>query len=131
LYADDISMQVLITGESRLLDSKQLEGFFVEWVKDDPVKTSEVRKDRWVNAAMMLNNSFAISNMQRHGIGDHDQRAKLKNDALLSRINPEAAENFGYFSDFMVGLGEEVTESAFQDDMEDYLARFFELILRF
>lgn len=131
LYADDISMQVLITGESRLLDSKQLEGFFVEWVKDEPVKTSEVRKDRWVNAAMMLNNSFAISNMQRHGIGDHNQKAKLKNDAFLSRIKPEAAENFGYFNDFMVGLREEVTESAFQDDMEDYLGRFFELILRF
>jgi hypothetical protein len=131
LYADDISMQVLITGESRLLDSKVLEGFFVEWVKDEPAQTSDARKNRWVNAAIMLNNSFAVSNMQRHGIGDHDQKAKLKNVAFLNRIRPEAAENFSYFNDFMVGLREEVTDAEFKDQMEDYLARFFELILRF
>jgi hypothetical protein len=128
LYADDISMKVLVNGESVLFDSKQLEEFFVEWIKEEPVKTSAARRDRWLNGAMMLSNCFALSNMQRHSIGDNKLRAKSKSDTFLRRINPEAAEKFSYFNNFMVGLKEQVTDTEFIEEMEEYLERFFEVI---
>ncbi len=127
LYADDITMKIL-TAERGLFDPKQLEEFFVEWVKEDPVKTGVERRDQWVNAGIMLNNSFALSNMQRHQINDGDRRAESKSGLFLGRINREAAREFGYFNDFMVGLKEHVTESEFQQEMREYLARFYEVV---
>jgi hypothetical protein len=128
LYADDISMKVLVNDESGLFDSKQLEEFFIEWIKEDPVKTSAARRDQWVNGAMMLSNCFALSNMQRHSIGDNKLRAKSKNDTFLRRINPQVAEKFRYFNDFMVGLREQVTDTEFIEEMEEYLENFFEVV---
>jgi hypothetical protein len=128
LYADDISMKVLVNGESGLFDSKQLEEFFVEWVKEEPVKTGAARRDQWVNGAIMLSNCFALSNMQRHSIGDNKLGAKSKSDTFLSRINPEAAEEFRYFNNFMVGLREQVTDTEFIEEMEEYLESFFEAV---
>ena len=128
LYADDISMKVLVNGESALFDSKRLEEFFIEWIKEEPVKTSAAQRDRWVNGAMMLSNCFALSNMQRHSIGDYKLRAKSKSDTFLRRINPESAQKFGYFNNFMVGLKDQVTDTEFIEEMEEYLERFFEVI---
>jgi hypothetical protein len=124
LYADDITMKIL-SGDNGLFDPEQLEGFFVEWIKEEPVKTGVNRRDRWVNAAIMLNNSFALSNMQRHNISDENQRAKSKSKVFLSRISSNAAKEFPYFNDFMVGLREQVTDSEFEKQMKEYLARFF------
>jgi hypothetical protein len=76
----------------------------------------------------MLNNSFALSNMQRHGINGHEKRAKSKSDAFLSRINQEAAKEFNYFNDFMVGLKEKVTEAEFLQEMKEYLTHFFQVV---
>lgn len=128
LYADDISMKVLVNGNSGLFDSKQLEEFFIEWIKEEPVKPSAARRGQWVNGAMMLSNCFALSNMQRHDIGDDKLRAKSKSGTFLRRINPEAAQKFGYFNDFMVGLREQVTDTEFIKEMEEYLERFFEVV---
>jgi len=127
LYADDITMKILAT-DNGLFDPKQLEGFFIEWIKKEPVKTDVNKRDRWANAAIMLSNSFALSNMQRQNINDHDRRAKLKSDAFLSRISREAAKEFSYFNDFMVGLKDQVTEAEFQQEMKEYLARFFQVV---
>jgi len=129
LYADDISIKVLASGENRIFDPTQLGGFFAEWIKDEPVKTEDTLKDQWVNAAIMLNNCFAISNMQRHNIPDYDHKAKSKNDTFLSRINPNAAKKFSLFNNFMVGLREQVNEDEFQREMEEYLEGFFEIVL--
>jgi len=127
LYADDITMKVLAT-DNGLFDPGQLEGFFVDWIKDKPARTGVSKRDRWVNAAIMLNNSFALSNMQRHSINDHEKRAKSKNDAFLNLINQEAAKQFSYFNDFMVGLKEQVTEAEFRQEMEEYLTHFFQVV---
>jgi hypothetical protein len=129
LYADDISIKVLTSSENRILDPTQLGGFFVEWVKDEPVKTGDMLKDQWVNAAIMLNNCFALSNMQRHNIPDYDQKGKSKNDAFLGRIIPDAAKKFSLFNNFMVGLREQIGEDEFQREMEEYLEGFFEIVL--
>jgi hypothetical protein len=127
LYADDITMKIL-TSESGLFDPEQLEAFFVEWVKEEPVKTEMEKRDRWINAGIMLNNSFAISNMQRHDIKEGDHRAEFKNARFLNQINPQAATEFAYFNDFMIGLKEHVTESEFKQEMKEYLERFYEVV---
>jgi len=127
LYADDITMKVLAT-DNGLFDPRQLEGFFVDWIKDEPVRMGASKRDRWVNAAIMLNNSFALSNMLRHRIDDHEKRAKSKSDAFLTLINQEAAKQFSYFNDFMVGLKEQVSEVEFQHEMEEYLTHFFQVV---
>jgi hypothetical protein len=127
LYADDITMKVLAT-DNGLFDSGQLESFFVEWIKDVPVRTGDGTRDRWANAAIMLNNSFALSNMQRHSINDHEKKAKSKSDSFLTHINHEAAKEFSYFNDFMVGLKEQVTEAEFQQEMKEYLTNFFRVV---
>ena len=127
LYADDITMTVLAT-EKGLFDSGRLEGFFLDWIKDEPVRTGIDKRDRWVNAAIMLNNTFALSNMQRHTIDDHENGAKSKSDAFLARINQGAAREFSYFNDFMVGLKEQVTEAEFKQEMKDYLTHFFQVV---
>jgi hypothetical protein len=127
LYADDITMKTL-TVDNGLFDPKQLEEFFTEWIKEEPIRTDGSRRDRWVNAAIMLNNSLALSNMQRHNISDENHLAESKSSIFLSRINPNAAREFAYFNDFMVGLKEEVTDEEFEKDMEEYLARFFALV---
>jgi hypothetical protein len=120
-------MRILAT-DNGLFDPKQLEAFFVEWINEVPVKTGADKRDRWINAVIMLNNSFALSNMQRHNINDHGQKAKLKSDAFLSRINRQAAKEFSYFNEFMVGLKEQVAEAEFQQEMKEYLARFFQVV---
>jgi hypothetical protein len=127
LYADDITTKILAT-DNGLFDPKQLEGFFVDWIKEEPVKTGADKRGRWVNAGIMLNNSFALSNMQRHNLDDHNQKAKLKSDAFLNRINREAAKEFSYFNDFMVGLKEQVAEAEFQQEMKEYLTRFYQVV---
>jgi hypothetical protein len=127
LYADDITMKILST-DNGLFDPKQLTEFFVEWIREEPVNTGINGRDRWVNAGIMLNNSFALSNMQRHNISDENQRAKMRNNTFLSRINSNAAKEFSYFNDFMVGLREQVTDSEFQREMREYLGRFFVVV---
>lgn len=127
LYADDVTMKIL-AADGGLLDPEQLEGFFIEWIKEEPVKTGLDKRDRWANAAIMLNNCFALSNMQRHNINDHNQRAKLKSNAFLSGISRNAAKDFSYFNDFMIGLKEQVTEAEFQQEMKEYLTRFHQAV---
>lgn len=128
LYADDITMRI-ISADSELFDPKQLEEFFTEWIKEAPVHTGVEKRDRWVNAGIILNNSFALSNMQRHNINDGDRRAESKNQIFLGRISREAANQFRYFNDFMVGLKEQVAEREFQREMNEYLTRFYEVVL--
>jgi hypothetical protein len=128
LYADDITMRI-ISADSELFDPKQLEEFFTEWIKEVPVHTGVEKRDRWVNAGIILNNSFALSNMQRHNINDGDRRAESKNQTFLGHINRQAAKQFSYFNDFMVGLKEQVGEGEFQRGMNEYLARFHEVVL--
>lgn len=128
LYADDIATQVLTAEESHLLRLEQLGDFFLGWIRDEPVKTGMVRKDQWVNASIMLNNCFAISNMQRHAIEDRDEKAKMRNETFMRRINPVAAESFSYFNAFMVNLKERVSDAEFQREMEEYLSRFLAVV---
>lgn len=124
LYADDIAFKVFT--EKGLIEKDGMEKFFLEWVKDKPVKSNEAPEQKWVNASMMLNNAFAISNMERHGI--LNKEAVIKNKSFLSEIG-KTAEKFGYFKNFMTGLDDDKDEEKFEKEIVDYLENFVSLVL--
>jgi hypothetical protein len=128
LYADDIVVRVLGAYHGTHL-LEQLGDFFLGWIKEDPATTGVRRRDRWANASILLNNSFAISNMERHKITEGlIERAKMSNDRFLSRIEPSAAIQFSYFNRFMVGLEEDVSEARLCEQMEQYLRNLLKVV---
>ncbi len=128
LYADDIAFRVLV-GHDGLARLQQLGDFFLGWIKEEPATTGVHRRDQWVNASILLNNSFAISNMERHAIAEGQiEKAKLSNDRFLNRIKTSAATQFNYFNRFMVGLEEGVSDAGFREQMNGYLRSFLNVV---
>jgi hypothetical protein len=124
LYADDVSFEVFKRSQSKLFSLEQMSEFFLSWLKDEPVRSDDVERSRWMNASIMLNNTFALSNMERHGIPDRGNRASKLNDSFLARIAPQAAQRFDYFHKLMVSLKEEISETEFKDLLGEYSANF-------
>jgi hypothetical protein len=128
LYADDIAVRVLEAyhGTSLL---EQLGDFFLGWIKEEPATNGLRRRDRWVDASILLNNSFAISNMERHNMTEgRIEKAKLSNDRFLNRIKSSAATQFSYFNRFMVGLEEDVSEIELREQMKEYLNNLLKVV---
>ena len=124
LYADDISLEVFKKNQSKLFSLELMSQFFLSWLKDEPVKSIDAVRDGWANASIMLNNTFALSNMERHGIPDSQNKAAKLNDTFLARINPKAARKFDYFHKLMVGLKEEISEAEFKGLLDEYSINF-------
>ncbi len=122
LYADDLAFKVFET--SNIFPLEEAGRFFLSWLSPEPVKSRNTMRDRWMNMAMMLRNSFALSSMSRHHIPDIEQRARRINSKLLSAISADMSQSFEYFHHVMVGLTEDVTESEFRTILEGYLRRF-------
>jgi len=128
LYADDIAFKVLASrdGTIRL---HQLGEFFLDWIKEEHATSGVRRRDQWFNASTFLNNSFAVSNMERHKITERQiEEAKLSNDRFLNRIKSSAAMRFSYFNRFMVRLEEDVSEAELRVQMKDYLRNFLSVV---
>ncbi len=130
LYADEISFKVFQKNQSKLFSLDQMGEFFLSWLRDEPVKSDDGERDKWTNASIMLNNSFALSNMERHGIPDVGGKARDLSDRFLSRINPDAAQKFEYFHKLMVNLKEDISETEFKNLLKEYSAGFLDLIHR-
>jgi len=81
LYADDISFKVF--QKNNLFPPEVAGQFFQGWMTPSTVVSGDARKDRWVNASLMLRNSFALSNMARHGIPDSGDQAKSANGRVF------------------------------------------------
>jgi len=125
LYADDVSMNVL--KKNPILESGQMSSFLQDWVKDEPVESGDQKKDRWVNASIMVHNTRAIGQMTRHGIEDTGGKAADSNKRFLSQMPPAAAQQFHYFRDLMVNLKENMTRDQYRKLLTDYLNRFLEV----
>lgn len=129
LYADDVAFKVLVAYSSVGPHLEQLGEFFVGWIKEEPTRSVERERDRWVNASILLKNCFAISNLERHKITEsHIERAKLGNGRFLNQITPAAAKRFGYFNQFMVGLNEDISEAGFREQMLEYLHNLLDVV---
>ncbi|HXZ97909.1 MAG TPA: DUF5781 family protein [Candidatus Acidoferrum sp.] len=128
LYADDIAVRVLAAFHGTAL-LEQFSDFFLGWIKEEPATGGLRLRNRWVNASILLNNSFAISNMERHNMMEgRIEEAKLNNDRFLNRIKSSAAIQFSYFNRFMVDLEEDVSEVRFHEQMEEYLDNFLKVV---
>jgi len=129
LYADDIAIKVLAAHHGIAPRLEQLGEFFSGWIKEEPARSGARRKDQWINASMLLNNSFAISNMKRHRIAEGwIEKAKLSNDRFLNQIKPSAAMQFSYFNKFMIALREDISEAEFREQMRGYLRNFLDVV---
>jgi uncharacterized protein DUF5781 len=125
LYADDISMKVL--KKNQILESDQISSFLQDWVKDEPIESGDSKRDRWVNASIMVHNARALGQMTRHGIEDTDGKAAESNKRFLSRIPSKTASQFQYFQDLMINLKENMTRDQYRKLLTDYLNRFLEV----
>ncbi len=123
LYADDISFAVFCNKNPAAVEKTR--EFFFSWIKDEPVKGRNADEQKWINAAMMLNNTFALSNMDRHGI--LDEESVRKNETFLSKVGGVSGK-FQYFKSLMTGLDESVDEKEFRRLLEDYMDNFIELV---
>lgn len=122
LYADDVAFKVF--GKAKIFPAETAGKFFLSWLTPDPVVSGNATRDRWVNAAILLRNSFAISNMGRHGVPDHGNKAHRLNERFLSGLPAGRSETFEYFHALMMGLKEEVTGEEFSSLLDEYLERF-------
>ncbi len=125
LYADDVAFKVF--RKSNIFPVEDGGKFFFSWLSPEPVVSGEARRDRWVNMSLMLRNSFAMSNMARHGIPDVGNKAKSLNEGFLSGLPANASRSFEYFYGVMRSLKEDVTEKQFGGLLGDYLEKFVEL----
>ena len=129
LYADDIAIKVLAANRGTAPRVEQLGEFFLGWIKEEPARSGARRRDQWINASILLNNSFAVSNMERHKIAERlIEKAKMSNQRFLSRIKASAAGRFSYFNAFMVSLKEDISESEFREQMKEYLQSFLDVV---
>ena len=125
LYADDISFQVL--RNTPLLDSGQMSSFLQDWIRDEPVKSSDAKQDKWMNAAILAHNARAIAQMARHRVEDTDNRGSVANQRFLSQIPVSMASQFDYFRTLLANLKENITEAGYRNLLAGYLNRFVEL----
>ncbi len=125
LYADDVAFKVF--GRSNMFPVETAGRFFQSWLTPEPVVSGNTIRDRWVNAAIILRNSFALSNMARHEIPDIGDQAKRLNERFLSQLPAELAEAFEYFHHLMTGLQEHVTKEEFRSLLRAYLEKFVEV----
>jgi hypothetical protein len=129
LYADDIAIKVLAAYGGMGPHLEELGEFFLGWIKEELSRSGAPRRDQWVNASILLNNCFAISNMERHTIIQAQiEKAKSSNARFLNQIKPGAAMGFSYFNRFMVGLKEDVSEAEFSEEMKEYLRSFLDIV---
>ncbi len=121
LYADDIAIKVIRDGS---ISEDQLSDFLQDWVKDEPVETSDPVRDRWVNASIMANNARAISQMARHQIEDKEGRAEAMNENFLNLVSPEISTQYEYFLNTLINLNEDITSEQYRRLLGEYLNRF-------
>ncbi|HLD83374.1 MAG TPA: DUF5781 family protein [archaeon] len=122
IYADDIVFRVL--KRSPVVPLSVLTAFFRDWIADSP-SLSKGKKNMRENASILLRNSFALSNMERHGL--KDGKAQEKAGVFLKRSGL-SEKDFAYFRKFMKGLDETVTAKQFEKELEAYLGRLLEII---
>lgn len=122
LYADDIVFKVIT--ENKLVKIEKLDKFFFNWIKTELFDVDDEVKQKWINASMMLNNAFALSNMERHGILSDE--AMVNNGKFLSSVG-KISGKFSYFKNFMTNLKEYEDEEKFEKEMVEYLDNFVKL----
>lgn len=125
LYADDIAFKVL--RKTPVFSSAQMSSFLQDWVKNEPIKSGDVRRDRWVNASIMAHNARAVAQMTRHRVEDIGGKATGANERFLAGIDPSVARQFEYFRNVLASLKEDMTIEDYRRLLATYLDKFLEI----
>lgn len=125
LYADDIAFTVL--RKTPVFASAQMSSFLQDWVKDQPVKSGDARRNRWVNTSIMAHNARALAQMTRHRVEDISGKAARRNERFLAGVDPTVAEQFEYFRNVLTNLKEDVTTEDYRRLLAAYLGKFLEV----
>jgi hypothetical protein len=126
LYADDIAFQVFQKFPSPLSTPNQMSDFFSSWIKTKPIQLKNKKEEKWINLSIMLNNAFAISNIDRHHIEDVRDRAKNANKLFLCKLDHRLSVRFPYFKRFMTNLEGNVSENEFRTQLLEYVNAFID-----
>jgi hypothetical protein len=126
LYADDISFQVI--RKNGIMDETQATEFLQSWVKDEPVNTGDPKKDNWMNASIMEHNARALAQLQRHGVKDIDDRARLANQKFLAGVPPKMANQYEYFENLLASLRQDLTIENYRTLLADLLKHFLQAV---
>src|SRR5712692_10019392 len=78
------------------------------------------------NASIMEHTARALAQMQRHGIKDTDDRAKLANQKFLASIPSKMAQHYPYFENLLKNLRQDLTEANYRTLLADLLKHFLE-----
>jgi hypothetical protein len=125
LYADDIAFEVFRATPTRVLD--QITEFFQTMVRDEPVKSGDPVKDRWVNASIAVHNARAIAQMERHHVEDTGRRAANANQKFLAKLSPSFAMKYKLFHNTLANLKEDMTAEEYRSLLAEHLGQFVEL----
>ncbi len=124
LYADDISFQVI--RKNGIINEAQATDFLQSWVKDEPVRAGDPEKDNWINTSIMAHNARALAQMQRHGVKDIDNRARIANQKFLSSI--PMAQHYPYFENLFKNLRQDLTIDNYRLLLADLLKHFLQAV---
>jgi hypothetical protein len=122
LYADDIAFQVLRMNPRTIPD--QITGFLQSWVKEEPVRSTDATKDRWINASIMVHNARAVAQMKRHHVEDVDNIAAKKSQKFMSQLPTDMTNKFDFFKTRLESLKENMTEEEYRTLLAEYLKTF-------
>ena len=126
LYADDVSFKVIRQG--RVFPVQELTRFLQSWVKEEPEGPSDdAKRDRWVNAGILVHNARAIAQMERHKVPDIEGRAERASHEFLSKVPGSMAREFGYFRDLLANMDEALTEDGYRKLLNEYVGRFLSI----
>jgi hypothetical protein len=125
LYADDLSFKVL--RQSKILPIEDMTSFLQDWVKDEPSSSGDERKDRWINAGIMVHNARAIAQMERHKVPDTGNKAAKTNKEFLAKLPHTISGQFEYFRNLLRNLDENLTEDSYRALLHNYLSKFLEI----
>jgi len=125
LYADDLSFKVL--RQSKILPIEDMSSFLQDWVKEEPSGSGDDRKDRWINAGIMVHNARAIAQMERHKVPDIGNKAAKANKEFLAKLPRTMSGQFEYFRNLLRNLDENLTEDNYRALLHNYLSKFLEI----
>jgi len=104
-----------------------MSSFLQDWVKEEPSSSGDDRKDRWINAGIMVHNARAIAQMERHKVPDIGNKAAKANKEFLAKLPPSMARQFEYFRNLLRNLEENLTEESYRTLLNSYLSKFLEI----
>jgi len=127
IYADDIAFTVF-SEEDTPFSRKQIQEFFLGWIKTDPIYTDGAQA-KWLNGAIMVSNAFAVGSLKRHGHLDGiEHEIKAANAQFLEKLEVAIAEKFDYFKNFFAKLDRNPDKFTVKKELSSLIRNFLNIV---